>query len=81
MSQPRRRHNQIDYIIVKRRFQSSVNIAKNMSFSGADIRSDHELVMTFRFCLQRVKNQGSIRIRFNLEKLRDPNIPKIFQQR
>ena len=38
-------HNQIDYIMVKRRFQSSVNIAKTRSFPGADIGSDHELVM------------------------------------
>ena len=38
-------HNQIDYIMVKRRFQSSVNIAKTRSFPGADVGSDHELVM------------------------------------
>ena len=73
-------HNQIDYIMVKRRFQSSVNIAKTRSFPGADIGSDHELVMmTFKLRLQRVKNQGSIRIRFSLEKLKDPNIAEIFQ--
>ena len=45
-------HNQIDYIMVKRRFQSSVNIAKTRSFPGADIGSDLELViMTFRLRL------------------------------
>ena len=72
-------HNQIDYIVVERRFQSSVNIAKTKSFPGADIGSGHELVMTtFRLCLQRVKNQGSIRIRFSLEKLKDPNIADFF---
>ena len=66
--------------MVKRRFQSSVNIAKTRSFPGADIRSDHELVMmTFKLRLQRGKNQGSIRIRFSLEKLKDPNIAEIFQ--
>ena len=44
-------------IMVKRRFQSSVNIAKTRSFPGADIGSDHELVMmTFRLRLERVKN-------------------------
>ena len=70
-------HNQIDYIVVKRRFQ---NIAKTSSFPGADIGSDHELaMMTFRLRLQRVKNQGSIRIRFSLEKLKDPNIADFFQ--
>ena len=36
-------------------------------------------MMTFRLRLQRVKNQGSIRIRFSLEKLKDPNIAEIFR--
>ena len=73
-------HNQIDYIMVKRLFQSSVNIAKTTSFPGADVGSDHELVvMTFRLRLQRVTNQGSTRIRFSLEKLKDPNIAEIFR--
>ena len=67
--------------MVKRRFQSSVNIAKTRSFPGADIGSDHEhVMMTFRLCLQRVKNQGSIRIRFSLEKLKDPDIAEMFEQ-
>ena len=66
--------------MVKRRFLSSVNIAKTRNFPGADTGSDHELVMmTFKLRLQRVKNQGSIRIRFSLEKLKDPNIAEIFQ--
>ena len=73
-------HNQIDYITVKQRFQSRVNIAKTRSFSGADIVSDYELVMTtFRLHLQRMKNEGNIRIRFSMEKLKDPNIAEIFQ--
>ena len=45
-------HNQIDHIMVKRRFQSSQKL-------GAGIRSDHELVMmTFRLCLQRIKKKN-----------------------
>ena len=73
-------YNQIDYIMVKRRFQSSVNIAKTRSFPGDDIGSDHELVMmTFRLHLQRVKNQGNIRIRLSLEKHKDPNIAEILR--
>ena len=67
-------HNQIDYIMVKRRFKSRVNIAKTRGFPGAHNGSDHELVMmTFRLRLQRVKNRSNIRIRFSLEKLKDPN--------
>ena len=66
--------------MVKWCFQSSMIIAKTRSYPGANIGSDHELVMmAFRLRLQRVKNQGNIRIRFNLEKLEDPNIAEIFQ--
>ena len=66
--------------MVKRRFQSSVTIAKTTSFPGTDVGSNHELViMTFRLRLQRVQNQGSIRIRFSLEKLKDPSIPEFFR--
>ena len=73
-------HNQMDYIMAKRRCQSSVNIAKTRSFPGADIGSEQKLVMmNFRLCLLRMKNQGSIRIRFSLEKLKDPNIAEIFR--
>ena len=73
-------HNQTDYIMVKQRCQSSVNIAKIRGFPGADSGSDHELVMmTFRLYLQRMKNQGNIRIRFSLEKLKDPNIAEFFR--
>ena len=73
-------HSQIDYIMVKQRFQSSANIAKTSSFPGADTGSDHEFViMTFRLRLQRMKNQDNIRIKFSLEKLKDPNIAEIFR--
>ena len=73
-------HNQIDYIMVKRRFWSSINIAKTRSFPGADIGSDHELViMTFKLHLKRVKKQGHTRIKFDLEKLKDPTIAEAFQ--
>ena len=66
--------------MVKRRRQSCVNITKTRSFPGAGIGSDHELVlMTFRLRLQRVKNQGSIRIRFSLKKLKNPYFGEIFQ--
>ena len=59
-----------------------MNIAKNRSFPGADIGSDHELVMmTFRLHLQRMKNKGNIMIRFSLEKVKGPNIAEIFDQR
>ena len=62
-------HNQIDYIMVKKRFQSSVNIAKTRSFPGADIASDHDLIMmTFKLKLKKTKKQGFSRLKFHLEK-------------
>ena len=45
-------HNQIDYILVRKRFQSRVNISRTWSFAGAD----HDLfIMTFGLRLD--KNQ------------------------
>ena len=38
-------HNQIDYIFTQKIFATSVNINKTRSFPGADIGSDHALVM------------------------------------
>ena len=47
-------HNQIDYILVKKRFRSGMNIARTRSFPGADIESDHDLLMmTFHLCLKK----------------------------
>ena len=68
-------HNQIDYIMVKKRFKTSVNIAKTRSFPGANIGSDHDLVMmTFKLYLKRRKKQCNTRMRFDLEKKKDPEV-------
>ena len=73
-------HNPIDYIMIKRRFQTNVNIAKTRSFPGADIGSDHDLVMmTFKLHLKKVSKQGHSRIRFDLEKLKDPEVAETFK--
>ena len=70
-------HNQLDYILVKKRFRSGVNIHRTGSFPGADIGSDHDLVMmTFRV---RLKKPNQQRLRFYLEKLRDPDVVCTFQ--
>ena len=66
--------------MVQRCFQTSVNIAKTRSFPGADIGSDHDLVMmTFKLHLTKVSEQGHTRIRFDLEKLKDPEIAETFK--
>ena len=73
-------HNQIDYILVKKRFRSGVNIHKTRSFPGADIGSDHDLVMmTFRVRLKKARKPNQPRLRFDLEKLRDPDVACTFQ--
>ncbi|XP_012940431.1 uncharacterized protein LOC106012332 [Aplysia californica] len=74
-------HNQIDYIMVKKRFQSSsVKIGKTRTFPGADVGSDHDLVMmTFHLLLNRVKKQGNTRMKFDVEKLKDPEVAAAFQ--
>ena len=73
-------HNQIDYILVQRRFQFSINSAKTRCFPGADIRSDHDLVMMiFKLHLKKVSKQGHTRIRFDLEKLKDPEVAETFK--
>ena len=65
-------HNQIDYILIQKRFKSSVNKAKTRTFPGADIGSDHDLVlMTLK--LKSNGQKKAPRIRFNLNKLKDHN--------
>ena len=69
--------HQLDYI--RKRFRSSVNIAKTRSFPGPDIGSDHEhVMMTFKLHLKRVKKPGNARIKFDLEKLKDPEVAETF---
>ena len=73
-------HNQIDYILVKKRFRSGVNIHRTRSFPGADIGSDHDLVMmTFQVRLKMARKPNQPRLRFDLEKLRNPDVACTFQ--
>ena len=73
-------HNQIDNILERKCFQSAVNIHRARSFPGADIGSDHDLVMmTFRVRMKRARKPNEPRLRFTLEKLRDPGVACTFQ--
>ena len=66
--------------MVKKRFQTSINVAKTRSFPGADIGSDHDLVMmTLKLHLKKVSKQGHTRSRFDLEKLKDPEVAETFK--
>ena len=65
-------HNQTDYILVRKRFRSGVNITRTQSFPGADIGSDHDLLMTFHLRLKKISEPNNTRLKFDLEKLKDP---------
>ena len=73
-------HNQIDYILVRKRFWSGVNIARTQSFPGADIGSDYDLLIkTFHLHLKRISTPKHTRLKFYLEKLKDPKVLETFQ--
>ena len=72
-------HHQTEYILVEKRFRSGVNINRTRSFPGADIRSDHDLVMmTFCVRLKKARKPVQSRLRFDLEKLRGPDVACTF---
>ncbi|GFR77600.1 RNA-directed DNA polymerase from mobile element jockey-like [Elysia marginata] len=73
-------HNQIDYILVPQRYKSSINKAMTRTYPGADIGSDHDLVLaTFKLKLNSERKAKSPRLHFDLEKLKDPNISETFR--
>ena len=66
---------------IKLRFDTGVNIARTRSFPGADIGSHHDLLtMTFRIRLKKSQQAKTHRrLKFDLEKLKDPNVLETFQ--
>ena len=57
-----------------------MNIARTQSFPGADIGSDHNLLMmTFCLRLKKISTPKHTRLKFGLEKLKDPNVLETFQ--
>ena len=76
MAQPRWNTSQpIDYILVKKRFRSDIKIARTRTFPGADVGSDHDMVMvTFQTRLKNSRKPTQPRIRFDLEKLNDQTV-------
>lgn len=72
--------SQIDYILVQKRSRSSIKTKNTQAFPKADIGSPHNLVlMSFKLRLQRMKKPEYTRLRFDLEKLKDPNVIEVFQ--
>ena len=73
-------HNQIDFILTPQRYKSSINKAKTRTYPGADIGSDHDLVLcTMRLKLKNKRRDKRVRLRFDVEKLKDPKIAEMFQ--
>ena len=73
-------HNQIDYIMVQQRFQSGVKTGSTRTYPGADIGSDHDLVMmNFQLRLKKLSKEQSTNIRFDIEKLKVPQTAQNFQ--
>ena len=73
-------HNQIDYILVQNRFRSGIKRATTRTFPGADVGSDHDLVfVNFKLRLKTIKKPKNTRMKFNLDRLRDPNIAESFK--
>ena len=73
-------HNQIDYILAPQKFKSSINKAQTRTFPGADIGSDHDMVlMTLKLKLKKDQKKNNPLIRYDVEKLKDPGIAAEFQ--
>ena len=48
--------------------------------SGADAGRDHDLLMMiFRLCLKEISKPKHTRLKFDLEKMKDPNVLETFQ--
>ena len=73
-------HNQIDYILVKKWFRSGIKTARTRTFPGADVKSNHDMVMmTFQTRHKNSRKPTQPRIRFDCEKLNDPTVMSAFQ--
>ena len=61
-------------------FRSGIRTAKTRTFPEADVQSDHGLViLNFRVRLKKIKKHRSSRLKFNLDRLKDPSIHESFQ--
>ena len=65
---------------MKKRFRPGGNIHRTRSFPAADIGSDHDLVMiTFGVRLEKMRKPNQPNLRFDLKKLRGPDVACTFQ--
>ena len=64
---------------MRKRFRSGVNIARTRSFLGADIGSDHDLLMMTCLHLKKISKPKHTRLKFDLKKPKDLNVLETFQ--
>ena len=77
---PNEAHHQIDYIMVQNRFRSGIPTAKTRIFPGANVGRDHDLViLNFRVRLKKIKKHRNSRLKFNLDRWKDPSTHESFQ--
>ena len=73
-------HNQIDFILVKKRFRSDIKTTRTRTFPGAYVGSEHDMVMmTVQTHLKNLRKPTQPRIRFDLKKLNDTTVMSAFQ--
>ena len=73
-------HNQIDYIMISKRFRTSIIKNRTRSFLSPDIGSDHDLVMmTMKIKLMKQMKKGNGRIRYNVHNLRETHTREKYQ--
>ncbi|XP_037797022.1 craniofacial development protein 2-like [Penaeus monodon] len=73
-------HNQIDYILVDRRFQTGINRPKTRTLKKTDIGSDHDpVMMTFRMRHSKEKKVSQRCTKFDLEKLKDREVAEKYR--
>ena len=70
---------QIDFIMVSNKLKSCTKIKGTRTFPGADVGSDHDLVMTtIKVKLLKKCTEKVVCIKYDVQKLKDPNITKQF---
>ena len=70
----------LEYILVRMRFRSGVNIARIRGFPEANIASDHDLLMmTFHLRPKRISKPKPTRLKFDLEKLKEHYVFETFK--
>ena len=65
--------------MVQNPFRSGIGTVKTQTATGADVGSDNDLViLNFRVRLKIKKHMNS-RLKFNLDRLKDPSVHESFQ--